>query len=267
MNTQDTLKTEGYAKHLASAWRIGEGVQPLTTLEPDLTIDEAYQIQLFTVNKAVESGQRLTGKKIGLTSKAMQEMLGVGEPDYGHLLDQMEVENGGTVSFNQVLQPKVEGEIAFILKRDLTGPNVTAIDVLLATDVIVPAIEVVDSRIKDWKITLADTVADNASSGLYVLGGKPKKVTDVDIKQIGMALYKNGTLQNTGVGAAALGNPVKCVAWLANKLANYGITLKAGEIILSGALSAAIEAKPGDEFTVKFADLGEVSVKFGKKEG
>lgn len=267
MNSKDTFKTEGYVKHLANAWSIGEGVLPITTLEPDLTIDEAYQIQLLTINKAVESGQRITGKKIGLTSKAMQEMLGVGEPDYGHLLDQMEVENGGTISPNQVLQPKVEGEIGFILKKDLIGPNVTAMDVLQATDVIVPAIEVVDSRIKDWKIKLADTVADNASSGLYVLGGTPKKITDVDIKQIGMALYKNGTLQNTGVGAAALGNPVKCVAWLANKLANYGITLKTGEIILSGALSAAIEAKPGDEFKVVFSDLGEVSVKFSKKEG
>ncbi|WP_156288911.1 2-keto-4-pentenoate hydratase [Oceanobacillus salinisoli] len=262
MVTKNIPKIESHAKHLANAWRNQEGVQPLTELDPDLSIDEAYYVQLHTIREYVESGQRISGKKIGLTSKAVQEMLGVTEPDYGHLLDNMEVKNNGEISFNRVLQPKVEGELAFILKEDLAGPNVTAFDVLQATDVIVPALEIVDSRIKDWKITLEDTVADNASSGLYVLGGTPKKVTDIDIKQIGMAIYKNGELQNTGVGAAALGDPAKCVAWLANKLANYDIILKAGEVILSGALSAMIEAKPGDHFYAKFAELGEVRVRF-----
>ncbi|MHA6250791.1 2-keto-4-pentenoate hydratase [Oceanobacillus sp. CAU 1775] len=258
----NSSKTKSHAKHLRDAWNNREGVQPLTTLDPTLSIDEAYYVQLHTIEEYVENGQRVTGKKIGLTSKAMQDMLGVGEPDYGHLTDYMEVENGGTISFNRVLQPKVEGELAFILKEDLVGPNITSLDVLKATDVILPALEIVDSRIKDWKITLEDTVADNASSGLYLLGDIPKKVTDIDIKQIGMALYKNEELQNTGVGAAALGDPAKCVAWLANKLAEYDITLKAGEVILSGALSAAIEAQPGDSFRAKFAELGEVSVTF-----
>jgi len=262
METINASKIEKHATHLASAWSNGEGVQPLTALDSDLSIDEAYYVQLHTIQENVKNGQRITGKKIGLTSKAMQEMLGVDEPDYGHLTDAMEVENGGTVSFNRVLQPKVEGELAFILKEDLVGPNIASLDVVQATDVIVPALEIVDSRIKDWKITLEDTVADNASSGLYLFGGTPKKITDMDIKQIGMALYKNDELQNTGVGAAALGDPVKCVAWLANKLAKYDITLKAGEIILSGALSAAVDAVPGDYFCAKFADLGEVSVRF-----
>lgn len=262
MATKHASKIEKHATHLADAWRQGEGVQPLTALNPDLTIDEAYAVQLHTIREKQQEGQRITGKKIGLTSKAMQEMLGVGEPDYGHLTDAMEVEKGGTISFNQVLQPKVEGELAFILKQDLKGPDVTSLDVIQATDVIVPALEIVDSRVKDWKITLADTVADNASSGLYLLGENPKKITDIDIKQIGMALYKNESLQNTGVGAAALGDPVKCVAWLANKLAAYDITLKAGEVILSGALSAAVNAEPGDYFRAKFAEFGEVSVTF-----
>ncbi|UJL45598.1 fumarylacetoacetate hydrolase family protein [Virgibacillus sp. NKC19-16] len=262
MKTEYTTKTASHAKHLANAWSKREGVQPITELDPDLSVDEAYQVQLHTIDQNVKNGQRITGKKIGLTSKAMQEMLGVGEPDYGHLLDQMKVENGGKISADRVLQPKVEGEIAFILKDDLVGPNVTTLDVLKATDAVVPALEVVDSRIKDWKITLADTVADNASSGLYVLGGRPKKIEDVDLKQMGMVLYKNDVLQNTGVGAAALGDPAKCVAWLANKLATYGITLKAGEVILSGALSAAMEAAPGDHFHAKFAELGEVHVSF-----
>ncbi|MBP2077523.1 2-keto-4-pentenoate hydratase [Oceanobacillus polygoni] len=262
METKSLSKIERHAEHLTNAWKIGEGVQPVTALDPELTIDEAYYVQLQSIEVSMKTGQKITGKKIGLTSKAMQDMLGVGEPDYGHLLDKMEVENGGTISFKDVLQPKVEGEIGFILKDDLVGPNVTTFDVLQATDFVVPALEIVDSRIKDWKITLEDTVADNASSGLYVLGGRPKKLADIDIKQIGMALYKNNELQNTGVGAAALGDPAQCVAWLANKLATYDISLKAGEVILSGALSAAIEAEPGDVFSAKFAELGEVRISF-----
>lgn len=255
-------KIEDISNHLTTAWRMRKGVQPVTNLYPQLSVDDAYQVQLFMIDKEIKKGQKVTGKKIGLTSKVMQELLGVDEPDYGHLLDRMEVRNGGSIPLNQVLQPKVEGEIAFILKKDLVGPGVSVLDVLKSTEAILPALEIVDSRIKDWKITLADTIADNASSGLYVLGEKIKKVTEIDIKQIGMALYKNGELQNTGVGAAALGNPAKCVAWLANKLAEYNIHLKAGEIILSGALSAAIDAKPGDEFIAKFSQLGEVRVSF-----
>lgn len=262
MDTVQSSKIENHVNHLKSAWDNREGVKPITALDPKLSINEAYEIQLATIQKYIEDGQHITGKKIGLTSKAMQGLLGVEEPDYGHLTNEMEIENGRSISFKRVLQPKVEGEIAFILKKDLAGPNISPLDVVQATDVIVPALEIVDSRIKDWKITLEDTVADNASSGLYLLGGKPRKITDIDIKHIGMALYKNEKLQNTGVGAAALGDPVKCVAWLANKLAKYGISLKAGEIILSGALSAAVDAEPGDYFRAKFADLGEVSVHF-----
>lgn len=264
MKIANPSKIEKHAAHLASAWEAREGVQPITELDPDITLDEAYFVQLQTIDRYVQDGKRITGKKIGLTSKAVQQALGVDEPDYGHLLDDMQVENGGIVPFKRVLQPKIEGELAFILKKDLVGPNVTPMDVLHATDAIVPAIEIVDSRIKDWKITLKDTVADNASSGLYVLGGKPKKPSDIDIKMTGMALYKNGKLVNTGVGAATLGDPVKCVAWLANKLANYDISLKAGEVILSGALSAMVDAEPGDHFYAKFAELGVVEVHFSK---
>ncbi|MGA8943901.1 MAG: 2-keto-4-pentenoate hydratase [Thermoactinomyces sp.] len=250
------------ADHLAKAGQTGKGVQPLTDLEPGLTVEQAYQVQLVTIGRKLESGARITGKKIGLTSLAMQQMLGVDQPDYGHLLDDMAVENGGQVSFKRVLQPKVEAEIAFVLKKDLAGPRVNAMDVLLATDYILPAIEIVDSRISNWQIKLPDTIADNASSGLYVLGGKPVKIDVVDLVQTGMVLYRNGEVVNTGVGAAALGNPAVCVAWLANKLHEFGISLKAGEVILSGALSAAADAQPGDHFAARFAHLGEVSVRF-----
>lgn len=262
METKNKTKVEQLVAHLTKARKTGEGVQPVIGLDPDLTIDEAYAAQLYTINEYVKDGHRITGKKIGLTSKVVQEALGVDEPDYGHLLDRMEVKNRGIVPFKDVLQPKVEGELAFILKEDLSGPNVTTLDVLKATDVIVPAIEIVDSRIKNWEITLADTVADNASSGLYVLGDRAKKVSELDLKHIGMAVFKNDELQNTGAGAAALGNPAKCVAWLANKLAGYDIKLKAGEVILSGALSAMVDAAPGDHFRVKFQELGEVEITF-----
>lgn len=160
------------------------------------------------------------------------------------------------------MQPRVEAEIAFILKKELKGPNVTALDVILATDYIVPALEIVDSRIKDWKIKLADTIADNASSGYFLLGGKPEKIENVDLELIGMSLTKNGELVNTGVGAAALGNPANCVAWLANRLADFDISLRPGEIILSGALSRAADAQAGDVFTARFAHLGHVTVSF-----
>jgi 2-keto-4-pentenoate hydratase len=238
------------------------GILPLTKQEEKITIDDAYHIQLENVKRKVEAGHTISGKKIGLTSLAMQRQLGVGEPDYGHLLDSMQIENQGVIPKNKILQPKVEAEIAFVLNKDLKGPKVTALDVLLATDYIVPALEIVDSRIKDWKIQLEDTVADNASSGFYVLGEKRVKLTEVNLELLGMVFSKNGRTVNTGVGAAALGNPAVCVAWLANKLAQYGSGLYAGEVILSGALSASAEAKEGDEFTARFAHLGEVHVRF-----
>lgn len=263
---QLTSKIEEFAKLLAEAESTRVGISPLTSIDSELKVKEAYYVQLENIKKKVEQGQKIIGKKIGLTSLAMQNLLGVDEPDYGHLLDSMVVENGGFISFDKVIQPKVEAEIAFILKKELRGPNLTALDVLQATECIVPALEIVDSRVKDWKIKLADTVADNASSGFYVLGGKPIKVEDIDLELIGMAFYKNGELVNTGVGAAALGNPANCVAWLANKLSEFDIPLRAGEVILSGALSAAIEARAGDSFTARFAHIGQVSVHFRTEE-
>ncbi|WP_017727571.1 2-keto-4-pentenoate hydratase [Halalkalibacterium ligniniphilum] len=254
--------TETFANQLLQAEKDREGTTALTEQNENFTTEDAYAVQLEIIRQKLEQGHNIVGKKIGLTSKAMQNLLGVNEPDYGHLLDNMVVENGGEVSFERVMQPKVEAEIAFVLKKDLKGPNVTALDVLQATDYILPSLEIVDSRVKDWKIKLQDTIADNASSGLYVLGGKPVRVDQVDIAQVGMVLFKNGEIINTGVGAAAMDNPANCVAWLANKLSQFDITLKAGEVILSGALSAAVNAEPGDIFTAKIAHLGEVSVRF-----
>nr|WP_257984362.1 2-keto-4-pentenoate hydratase [Neobacillus cucumis] len=239
-----------------------ESIPPLTERYPDLTVDEAYQAQLQMIDQKVQTGKNIVGKKIGLTSVAMQKLLGVDQPDYGHLLDSMQVSNKGTIQLDELFQPKVEGEIAFILYKDLTGPNVTAEDVFAATEYIAPALEIVDSRITDWKITLADTVADNASSGLFVLGDERYRVTDIDLPTIEMKLFKNGMLMNTGYGYDVLGHPAKCVAWLANKLFEYNVVLKAGEVILSGALSAAVVAEKGDRFTAGFSHLGKVEVTF-----
>lgn len=249
------------ANYLAKAYEIG-GRDALTTVNPSLTVQEAYAIQLQTVQNELQKGHQVTGKKIGLTSEAMQQSLGVHEPDYGHLLSNMFIENAGKVPQNRLLQPKVEGELAFILKDDLLGPNVTAMDVVQATDYIVPALEIVDSRIQNWHIQLQDTIADNASSALYILSNQRYQIHEVDFKNVGMALYKNNELLNTGAGVACLGNPIEAVVWLANKLATYDISLKKGEVILSGALSEAMPAKEGDVFVCKFNQLGEVRVEF-----
>ncbi|WP_408007798.1 2-keto-4-pentenoate hydratase [Pseudalkalibacillus sp. A8] len=257
-----TERVKELSKHLVTAEQNRRGVQPLTEVYPDLSIAEAYQVQLSTIKRKTESGQRVVGKKIGLTSKAMQELLGVGEPDYGHLLDNMEINNGGEIPADLVLQPKVEAEIAFVLRKDLHGPNVTASEVYEATAYVVPALEIVDSRVANWKIKLPDTIADNASSGLYVIGENKVPIRAVDLPAIKMDLYKNEEHINSGTGTAVLENPANCVAWLANKLSDYGVSLNAGEVILSGALSAAVDAKPGDTFRATFHALGEVSVRF-----
>ena len=229
-----------------------QAIRPLTEDVPDLTIDDAYRIQLLNIERKLEKGARIVGKKIGLTSRAMQTMLGVDQPDYGHLLDDMRLKIGEKADWGKLFQPKVEGELAFILKKRLIGPGLNYVDVLNAVEAVIPSIEVVDSRIKDWKIKLADTVADNASSGLFLLGETHHLVSERDLSRMGMSLYKNGELIHTGVGAAALGHPLYAVTWLANFLGRFDIALEAGEVILSGALTAAVDARPGDMFEVVF---------------
>ena len=245
------------------AEKTGKGIDPPSKVLPGINEREAYQIQLETINRKQELGQKITGKKIGLTSTAMQRLLGVDEPDYGHLLNGMELGNNAVISKKSVIQPKVEAEIAFVLKKDLKGPNVTAEDVLDATDYLVASIEVVDSRVLDWKITLPDTIADNASSGLYILSDMHVSPSDINLSSIKMRLFQNGEFINEGKGEDVLGNPASSVAWLVNKLHEFKITVYKGEIILSGALSAAIDAKSGDTFYADFGViLGGVSIHF-----
>jgi len=236
-------------------------IEPVVVLDPDLDVDDAYAVQMINVARELERGAVVSGKKIGLTSTAMRTMLGVNEPDYGHLLDTMAVTDG-RAPIDRLIQPKAEGEIAFVLKHDLTGPNATLEDALAATDYVVGAIEIVDSRVRDWKIGLIDTVADNASCGLYVLGNRHIRPDELVLTDECMQLFKNSEWVNAGCGADVMGHPALCVAWLANKLHRYGVTLKRGEVVLSGALSAARPARRGDRFEAVFNKLGTVAVDF-----
>ena len=236
--------------------------EPLTQSYPQITVEDAYKIQLANVKRRLEEGAIVIGKKIGLTSVPMQQMLGVPEPDYGHLLDNMIVDEEIAINANSLLQPKVEAEIIFVLKKELKGPGVTLAQVLQATEGVFPAFEIIDSRIKDWKIKIEDTVADNASSALFIIGSQMVSIKDLNLKYVGMVLEKNGSIIDTAAGAAVLGHPAIAVAWLANKLAEYDISLKPGELILSGSLTKAYEVKSGDVFTATFGNIGRVKATF-----
>jgi 2-oxopent-4-enoate hydratase len=237
-------------------------VEPLTERRPDLVIDDAYAIQSRNIRRRIDAGARICGRKIGLTSAPMQAMLGVDEPDYGVLLDDMFVEDGDEVRLGRLVQPRIEAELAFVMERDLMGPGVTAARALTCIAGALPAFEIVDSRVVDWRIKLVDTVADNASSGLLVVGGRLRRVVDLDLRLLGVVVSRNGELVDTGAGAAALGNPARCVAWLANKLAEFGDGLRAGDVVLPGAVHRMVPVMAGDVFRADFAHLGAVTVRF-----
>ena len=251
-----------WSDKLLEAERNRVGMPPITESIIDLSIKDAYLIQLEIVNEKLSQGHSITGKKIGLTSEAMQKLLKVNEPDYGHLLSNMEITNGQTERADY-LKPRVEAEIAFVLKNPLKGPNITVDDVLNATDYVVGSIEVVDSRIENWQIKLLDTIADNASSAKYLLGHVKRTIEEVNLREIEMSLYKNGEQMNTGKGSDVLGDPAACVAWLVNRLADFNIGIEAGEVVLSGALSAALEAEQGDIFVADFGEaFGQIELHF-----
>lgn len=239
-----------------------ETLEPLTARHPGITVDAAYRIQQRMIARRVAAGERVVGKKIGVTSKAVMNLLGVFQPDFGHLLDGMIRNDGEAIAIDTLIQPKAEGEIAFVLKKDLLGPGITNADVLAATECVMPCFEIVDSRIRDWKIAIEDTVADNASCGVFVLGDQAVDPRRVDLSLCGMVLERNGEVIATGAGAAALGSPVNALAWLANTLGRLGIPLKAGEVILSGALAAMFPAQAGDSFRVTLGGIGNCSVRF-----
>lgn len=250
------------AANLAQAERSGEPIAPLTATYPDIDVVDAYEIQLINIRQRVAEGARVLGHKVGLSSKAMQHMMGVDEPDYGHLLDEMEVFEDVPVKAGRFLYPRVEVEVGFILADDLPGAGCTEDDVLAATEALAPSIELIDTRITDWKIALCDTIADNASSAGFVLGKARVSPADIDVKAIDAVLTRNGEVIAKGRSDAVLGNPVTAVAWLARKVESFGVRLRKGDVVLPGSCTKAIDARPGDDFAADFTGLGSVHLSF-----
>lgn len=248
-----------YAKLLRTADLKKQTIAPLR--EQGVTdLDLAYAIQNINTEHRVNAGARIVGKKIGLTSLAVQQQLGVDQPDYGVLFHDMEILNGLSVAMSEMMQPKAEAEIAFILGDDLDTDQLTILDLIHAIDFALPAIEIVGSRIENWNIKICDTVADNASASHYVLGHRPRTLDEFDMVGCSMQLHKNGTLVSEGSGAACLGSPLNATLWLANKMAALGQPLQAGELILSGAIGPMTALNTGDNIIAQIEGLGSVSV-------
>ncbi|RKS67791.1 2-keto-4-pentenoate hydratase [Actinomadura pelletieri DSM 43383] len=260
-----TTNIETAAERLRGAYAEGVPCAPVRDLIA--TVDDAYAVQDALTETWLAAGRRLAGRKIGLTSRAVQEQLGVDSPDFGMLFADMAVPDGAEIPVGAVLQPRAEAEVALVLDRDLTHERHTAADVIRATAFALPAIEVVGSRVRDWDITLVDTVADNASSGMYVLGNRPVPLKDVDLRLCGMVMERRGEQVSTGNGAACLGHPLNAALWLADTLVRVGRPLRAGDTVLTGALGPVVPAAPGDVFEARVDGLGDVRVAFGKEEG
>lgn len=250
------------ADRLFEAARTGVPCMPVRDLIGERDVAAAYAIQEINTKRWIKSGRRLVGRKIGLTSRAVQAQLGVDQPDYGMLYADMNVPEGMDIAAGRVMQPKVEAEIAFVLGRDLDGERLTVADIIGAVAYALPAIEIVGSRIDKWNIKLTDTVADNASSGLFVLGSRPCRLADFDHRLCGMAMERRGDVVSVGAGAACLGNPIASALWLAQVMAGVGRPLQAGDIVMSGALGPMVAAEPGDVFDVKINGLGAVQAAF-----
>ncbi|MEU0495038.1 2-keto-4-pentenoate hydratase [Mycobacterium sp. NPDC006124] len=250
------------AAELAEAERSKVAITPLTDRFAEIDVVDAYEIQLVNIRARVADGARVIGHKVGLSSEAMQQMMGVDEPDYGHLLDDMEVFEDRPVPAGTFLYPRVEVEVGFILADDLPGAGCTEDDVLAATAAFAPSIELIDTRITDWKIKLCDTIADNASSAGWVLGADRVSPKDVDVRAIEAVLTRNGEVVAEGRSDAVLGNPVTAVAWLARKVDQFGVRLRAGDVVLPGSCTRAIDARPGDDFVADFIGLGSVRLSF-----
>jgi len=253
-----------FGDELYEALAAGRTIPNLRDRAEGMTIVDAYQVQAHMIARRLAAGETVVGKKIGVTSRAVQQAIGVFEPDFGILTSAMVYPDGATIPTGKLIQPKAEGEIAFVLKRDLVGPGITAAEVLSATDYVSACFEIVDSRIKDWDIRIQDTVADNASCGVYVLGNDKVDPRDVDLTLAGMVAERNGEIAVTGAGAAVQGSPANAVAWLANTLGRLGTPLLAGETILSGALAPMYLFEPGDTLTMRVGGIGSCSISFAK---
>ena len=258
---------EDAARLLHGARTSSVPIPPLSRTHPDLSIGDAYAIQLAVQAERLVEGRTVQGYKVGLTSQAMQRQMNVGEPDYGYLLDDMLHTDHDRLDTSQFVQPRVEPEIAFVLRSDLVGPGVTVVDAVRAVDFVLPALEVIDSRIEDWQIGLVDTIADNASSGAVVLGSQPVRLIDVDLRLAGVVLRRNGEVVGTGAGAAVLGSPLAAMVWLANTLGRLGVALEAGHVVLSGSCTKAVPVGASDTVSATVAGIGTVTATFSTTEG
>lgn len=261
----DTSNIQSVADRLWQARQTGQPVEPVRDLLEAGGIEAAYAAQEINTRRGLQLGRRLVGRKIGLTSVAVQKQLGVDQPDYGMLFADMAMPDGLEIPYSLLMQPKVEAEVAFVLGRDLDGEQLTVADLFRAIDYAVAAVEIVGSRVANWDIRILDTIADNASSGLYVLGNEPKRLVDLDLRDCGMVMERDGEQVSSGTGAACLGHPLNATLWLAQVMARGGRPLKAGDTILSGALGPMVAIKPGDSFHVRIEGLGAVHAVFAKE--
>jgi 2-keto-4-pentenoate hydratase len=252
-------EVERWADRLYRAERAQTSIPPLSDAYPWASVADGYAIQAGYARRRIDAGAQLVGRKIGATSEAIQRLFGVNQPDFGHLFDDMRIDDDGPVSSGQLVQPKVEGELAFILAETLAGPGVDRAMVLRATDHVLPCIEIIDSRIQDWRIRLVDTIADNGSSARFILGRPPIDPLVVDLASIEVRLLKNRSEVAAGRGDAVLGHPADAVAWLANAIAPFGASLPVGAIVLSGAFATAVDGAPGDRFVADFGAAGRAS--------
>jgi 2-keto-4-pentenoate hydratase len=259
LSEQDVRRLAG---ELWEAERQSAPIMPISGRYPDAGIDDAYRIQLEGIRLRGDGGDAVRGHKVGLTARVMQQQFGVDRPDFGHLLASMFHPEGMPLPVDSLIAPRVEPELAFVLAAPLRGPGVTVADVLAATAFVLPALEIIDSRIQDWRIGIVDTVADNASSAKVVLGGTRTAIADVDPRLIGVVLRRNGEIVETGASGAVLGNPAQAVAWLANTIASHGGALRAGDLVMPGTCTRAVDMQPGDTVRADFEHLGHVSVSF-----
>lgn len=253
------------ADQLWDNWQTGSPGAPIRNLIGETDVDAAYGVQEINTKRWLGDEERiLSGRKIGLTSKAVQKQLGVDQPDYGMLFADMEIMDGEEIAWSRLHQPKVEAEIAYVIAAPLTGGHITMVDLLASIGYVVPAIEVVGSRVANWDIRITDTIADNASSGLYVLGQSPKRVGDFDQRMCGMVMFCNNQPVSVGAGAACMGSPLNATLWLARTMAKAGRALGPGDVVLSGALGPMVAVNPGDVFEARINGLGSVRAAFAK---
>jgi len=250
------------SKLLLEAQHSKRAIEPLTSRHDGMTLDDAYEIQSLQIAERVAQGRGIRGHKVGLTSRAMQRQIGVDQPDFGVLLDDMFYLENLDVPAAHFLQPRVEPEIAFVLGRPLRGPGVTIADAVRAVDGVLPALEIIDSRIVDWRIGFFDTVADNASSGAVVLGSQMRRLDQLDLRGMGCIIRHNGAIAGTGAGAAVLGSPLNALVWLANVLGERGVEIQAGSIVLPGSITRSIPVVAGDTITTQFSGLGSLTARF-----